>query len=120
MHMSESDGSTPKQALPERPDDLLSGIAALAWQAFNAMETTKRRHFSLLEIMDNRKKNYNIDPGEREKALLACLLRDHDEQVRRFTEFSMALKAENPEAHKMLFGYIGEINQSAEEHRVTH
>lgn len=118
--MSETDGSTLSQMLPERPDDLLSGIAAAAWQAFNAMETTKRRHFSLLEVMDNRKKNYNIDPGEREKALLACLLRDHDEQVKRFTESSMALKAENPEAHKVLFGYIGEINQSAEQHRVTH
>lgn len=118
--MSESDGSTPKLALPERPDDLLNGIAALAWQAFNAMETTKRRHFSLLEVMDNRKKNYNIDPGAREKALLACLLRDHDEQVRRFTEYSTALKVQDPDAHKVLFGYIGEINQSAEDHRVTH
>ena len=118
--MSEPDASTPHQVLPERPDDLLSGVAALAWQAFNAMETTKRRHFSLLEVIDNRKKNYNIDPGEREKALLACLLRDHDEQVKRFTESSMALKSENPEAHKVLFSYIGEINQSTEEHRVTH
>ena len=118
--MNKPDGSTLSQVLPERPDDLLSGIASLAWQAFNAMETTKRRHFSLLKIMDNRKKNYNIDPGEREKTLLACLLRDHDEQVRRFTESSMALKVENPAAHKVLFGYIGEINQSTEERSVTH
>jgi hypothetical protein len=118
--MSEPDGKTRSQALPERPHELLSGIAALAWQAFNAMETTKRRHFSLLEVMDNRKKNYNIDPGEREKAMLACLLRDHDEQVRRFTEASLYLKSQDPEAHKALFVYIGEINQSAEAHHVTH
>lgn len=118
--MSEPEGSSQSQALPERPDDLLSGIAAFAWQAFNAMETTKRRHFSLLEIMENRKKNYNIDPGEREKALLACLLYDHDEQVRRFTDSSMALKAQDPAAHEALFGYISEISQSAEEQHVTH
>ena len=42
-----------------RPDDILDGVAALSWQAYNAMETTKRRHFDLLEIIDNKKKNYN-------------------------------------------------------------
>lgn len=118
--MSEPDDSTPRQTLPKRPDELLSGIAAPAWQAFNAMETTKLRHFSLMEVMDNRKKNYNIDPSERETVLLACLLRDHDEQVQRFAECSMALKAQDPAAHKALFGYIGQINQSAEQQHVTH
>ncbi|ASJ70239.1 hypothetical protein [Granulosicoccus antarcticus] len=118
--MSESEDKPQGQALPERPDEWLNGIAAEAWQAFNAMETTKRRHFSLLEVMDNRKKNYNIDPYEREKAMLAYLLRDHDEQVRRFTESSRELKALDSEAHKALFIYIGEISQDSLTPRVTH
>lgn len=109
-----------QQSLPARPDELLGGVAALAWQAYNAMEATKRRHFELLEILDLKKKNYNIDPTERDRLLLACLLKDHDEQVKRFTEASLALKSQDAEAHVTLFEYIGGINQATDQHRVTH
>jgi len=101
--------NTVKQAI-ERPDTILDGVASDSWQAYNAMETTKRRHYDLLEILDNKKKNYNLDPVEREKSLLASLLKDHDEQVKRFTAASSALKASDADAHRALFGYIGVIS----------
>jgi len=107
----------------QRPEAILDGadaIASLTWQAYNAMETTKRRHFELLEILDNKKKNYNLDATEREQGLLACLLRDHDEQVRRFTEASKALKLRDATAHTALFTYIGSINSDIIAAPVTH
>ena len=109
-----------ENGLLERPDELLSGAGAQVWQAYNAMETTKRRHFDLLEVLDNKKKNYNIDPTEHDQRLIACLLRDHDEQVKRFTEASLALKTQDVDAHTVLFGYIGGINNLSGAHRVTH
>lgn len=103
-----------KQTIIERPNELLDGQAAETWQAYNAMETTKRRHYHLLEILDNRKKNYNLDPSEKDKVLLACLLKDHDEQVKRFTLASSALKIANAQAHMSLFAYIGVIGNAGE------
>ncbi len=95
----------------ERPDLILSGVGGDAWQAFNAMETTKRRHYELLEILDSKKKNYNLDPSDKQRAQLANLLKDHDEQVQRFTVASNELKLANAEAHLSLFQYIGAVNQ---------
>lgn len=100
-----------RQAI-ERPDDLLAGVAAEAWQAYNAMDTTKRRHYELLEILDNKKKNYNLEPSQREQALLASLLKDHDEQVKRFTAASVSLKQADADAHIALFVYIGAISET--------
>jgi hypothetical protein len=97
----------------DRPDSLLddqNGLAVVAWQAYNAMETTKRRHFECLEILDEKKKNYNIDPTEDDRQLLSCLLKDHDEQVKRFTEASQQLKLVDASAHAALFNYIGTVN----------
>jgi len=92
-----------------RPADLLSNEAAATWQAYSAMETTKLRHYSLLEIIDNKKKNYNIDPTETDTKLLQFLLDDHSAQVKSFTQASKALQESNPAAHKQLFDYIGLI-----------
>jgi len=103
-----------------RPDELLGDVAAMTWQAYNAMESTKRRHFELLEVLDNKKKNYNIDPTDHDKQLIACLLRDHDEQVKRFTQASMALKETDATAHTTLFTYIGMINRVSDERQRTH
>lgn len=107
----------------DRPDTLLegeNGVAVPAWQAYNAMETTKRRHFECLEILDEKKKNYNIDPTEDDKLLLACLLKDHDEQVKRFTEASQRLKLVDASAHATLFNYIGTVNSVHGRSAVTH
>ena len=103
-----------------RPDELLDEVAAMAWQAYNAMETTKRRHFELLEVLDNKKKNYNIDPTTQDRKLIDCLLRDHDQQVKRFTQASIQLKGADASAHLALFEYIGMINRVADERQQTH
>ena len=108
-----------RQAI-ERPDGFLADVAANAWQAYNAMETTKRRHFDLLEILANKKKNYNLEPSQREQALLANLLRDHDEQVKRFTAASMELKQADAQAHVALFVYIGDISDLSTPSPVQH
>lgn len=103
-----------------RPDEVLAGVAAEAWQAFNAMETTKRRHFEQLEVLENRKKNYNIEPNARDRQLLAGLLRDHDEQVSRFSTASQSLRERDAAAHLALFNYIGVINRASDKLRTTH
>ena len=100
--------------MSKRPDEVLEGVAADAWQAFNAMETTKRRHYQLLELIDNKKKNYNLPPTDTETSRLEGLLRDHDQQVSRFTAASSVLKQSDPAAHLALFVYIGEISDVAE------
>ena len=93
-----------------RPSNLLGNEAADTWQAYNAMETTKARHYTLLEIIDNKKKNYNIDPSDTDKQMLQFLLDDHSAQVTRFTEASKLLKVANEAGHKQLFDYIGLIS----------
>jgi len=104
------DGTKESMARPdERPGTALEGVAADAWEAYNAMETTKRRHFALLETLDLKRRNYNLDPSAEETRLLEWLLADHDAQVRRFTAASLALKAADGEAHAALFDYIGAI-----------
>ena len=108
------------KVLLNRPDDILKGVAAVSWQAYNAMETTKRRHFELLDIIDSKKKNYNIDATAADQHLLRCLLCDHDEQVKRFTAASMALKEVDALAHTALFVYIGGINSAAEGSPTAH
>lgn len=94
-----------------RPAATLDGAAADVWEAYNAMETTKRRHFGLLETLDLKKRNYNLDPTADESRLLGWLLADHDAQVRRFTAASLALKVADAAAHGVLFDYIGAIDR---------
>ena len=95
--------------LAERPAAALDGPAADAWQAYNAMETTKRRHFALLERLDLKRRNYNLEPTLDETRRLGWLLADHDAQVKRFTTASLALKASDAAAHAALFDYVGAI-----------
>lgn len=94
--------------------------AAKTWQAYNAMETTKQRHFDYLSQLDRKKKNFNLDPTANEKQLLEQLLRDHDEQVKQFTEASGCLKSENPDTHTALFKYIGKINDLLDADKTSH
>lgn len=112
--------ASPTSEVKKRPDDILEGVAANAWQAYNAMESTKRRHYQLLEVLDNKKKNYNLVPTDSEQSRLAGLLKDHDQQVSRFTAASSALKQSDPAAHLALFVYIGEISNVAEESPSRH
>lgn len=120
QNMNEAPIFRAEKELVDRPDTVLNGVGADAWQAYNAMETTKRRHFDLLEILDNKKKNYNIDPTALDQQLIANLLKDHDEQVKRFTNASIALKQNDADAHAALFEYIGGINKGADDTPTTH
>lgn len=94
--------------------------SASAWQSYNAMETTKQRHFDFLNVLELKKKNFNLDPTENDTVVLEHLLKDHDQQVKHFTAESMALKEKNPETHKALFVYIGKINELLDSHREVH
>lgn len=94
--------------------------AAAAWQAYNAMETTKQRHFDYLNVLERKKKNFNLDPTEEDNVILEQLLKDHDQHVKLFTHQSQALKEKNPETHQALFLYIGKINELMESHRAVH
>ena len=81
-------------------------------QAYNAVETTKRRHFTYLQAMETRRNKFNIEPSENENQMLARLLRDHDEQVSAFKTASDRLRNANPEAFDALWIYINEINST--------
>ena len=39
-----------------RPSSILDGVAADTWEAYNAMQTTKQRHYDVLQILENKKK----------------------------------------------------------------
>ena len=80
------------------------------WQAYNAVATTKRRHFSYLQAMETRRNKFNIEPSENENQMLTQLLRDHDEQVSAFKAASDRLRNANPKAFDALWIYINEIN----------
>ena len=94
-------------------------IASETWQAYNAMETTKQRHFDLMTALESKKKNFNLDPTDKESELLKNLLRDHDVQVNAFKSASNDLKQNYPETHTALFMYIGEINTVLHDIRVA-
>ena len=97
-------------ANPARPGALdADGPAADAFEAFNAMQATKARHFELLERLDAKRERWGLDPTAAERAHLADLLADHDAQVRRFTRAGAALKAADRDAHRALFAYVGAI-----------
>ncbi len=87
---------------------------ASALRCYNAMETTKRRHYGFLESLETRKKKFNIDMTEAEGAMLEVLLEDHNEEVQAFKQTCQALKQHSEEAHTALFEHITEINQALE------
>ena len=84
--------------------------AAQAFQAYNAMETTKQRHLDLMLAIDKRAKKFNLVATEAENAMLGKLLEDHNEQVQRFKQESDDLKAADSEAHLAMFTHLGEVH----------
>ena len=83
-----------------------------AFQAYNAMETTKRRHFDYLSMLEAAGKKWNLAPTAEQEVLREKLLADHDAQVRAFKACSAALKERDPQAFDALWAYIGEINEA--------
>lgn len=81
-----------------------------AMRSYNAMETTKRRHFDYLTMLESKKKKYNIEATVEERELLESLLLDHHEEVQAFKKRCDQLKVENEDAHQALFEYITRLN----------
>jgi len=98
----------------------LDDVCNDAFQAYNAMFQTKQQHFELLEVLDNKQKNFNLSPSPADKQKLAEYLAQHDEQVKRFTKASMDLKANHPESHKQLFTYIGQMAENQPDSNTEH
>jgi len=89
----------------------LSEDALAAWQAYNAMETTKSRHFDLLTSLEAKYQEQGHASAE-EQALLSRLLADHDQQVGAFRHAMARLRNANPKAHETLIGYITALNSA--------
>ncbi len=90
--------------------------------AYNAMETTKRRHFDYLNLLEAKRKKFNLSPTQEEQDLLASLLADHDQTVKKFKTQTQSLLLAQPDAHRSLFSYISTLNEalSAIEHNPLH
>lgn len=84
--------------------------AAAAFQAYNAMETTKQRHLDLMLAIDKRAKKFNLPATDTENVMLQALLEDHNEQVQQFKLESDTLKSTHPETHVAMFQYLAEIH----------
>ncbi|MGI9302209.1 MAG: hypothetical protein ACR2RB_05810 [Gammaproteobacteria bacterium] len=89
----------------------LPATATDAWQAYNAMEATKQRHFAYLKGLEARYKKYG-SPKEQEQATLNRLLQDHDTQVRHFARSMAELKQSDAHAHKALLSHISAVNSA--------
>lgn len=81
-----------------------------AWQAYNAMSTTKQRHLDYLQRLEARYSKYG-EPSNEEQALLARLLEEHDAQVKAFLGAMNALRASDVQAHQQLVSYITTLNE---------
>lgn len=92
-------------------DDETRELAAEAMIAYNAMETTKRRHFDYLNMLESKRKKFNLEATSEETELLASLLRDHDQSVKSFKLQAGSLQSVSPESHLSLFKYIGMLNK---------
>lgn len=80
--------------------------------SYNAMETTKRRHFDYMSMLENKKKKFNLPATAEETRVLENLLRDHNEEVQTFKMLSDKLKTGNLLAHQACFEYISHINKA--------
>jgi len=93
-------------------DDTTREPVAKAFQAYNAMEATKRRHFDYLNLLESRQKKFNLKATSDQSALLAALLKDHDMAVTNFKQLAGELKRSDEKAHLLLFQYIGLLNEA--------
>ena len=67
------------------------------WQAYQAMQVSKKQHFDYLEYLENKYRNHG-DPGEGEKSHLANLLASHDRSVSEFRTKLADLKQKDSKA----------------------
>ena len=93
-------------------DDNTRETVSAALLAYNAMETTKRRHFDFLNLIETKKKKFNLSSTKEESQLLDSLLSDHNQAVKQFNMQTQTLLLAEPEAHQSLFSYISVLNQT--------
>lgn len=94
------------------PADPFRADFASALRSYNAMETTKRRHFDYMTMLEVKKKKFNLSATTEEAAQLEALLRDHHEEVHAFKKRCTELKEINAGAHAAMFEYIGALNKA--------
>ncbi len=99
---------------------VLDDASSDAWQAYNAMFDSKQQHYEFLEILENKKKKFNISPSENDKQKLAALLAEHDSCVKRFTQLSQELKTANPQSHLNLFKFIAQLGDGEPKQKTPH
>lgn len=90
-------------------NDSISAVAARAWQAYNAIEATKQRHFTYMSGLKTRYKKYGA-PSEAEKQMLDRLLKEHNAMVNAFKAQIQALRAVDAKAHDGLLDYITQLH----------
>ncbi len=90
------------------------------WQAYNAMFESKQRHYEFLDILENKKKKFNLSPTDADKQKLAEYLSQHDVQVKRFIELSQQLKSSAPESHALFIQFITQLGDGEPSKKVQH
>ena len=93
-------------------DSATRDTVSAALLAYNAMETTKRRHFDYLNQLEAKREKFNLAATEGETDLLASLLADHNLAVNHFKFQSSELLRSGQEAHTALFSYIALLNET--------
>jgi len=91
-----------------------------SWQAYNAMFESKQRHYEFLELLENKKKKFNLSPTDADKQKLAEYLEQHDAQVKRFITLSQQLKASKPESHELFIKFIAQLGDGEPNKKVKH
>lgn len=91
-----------------------------SWRAYTAMYESKQRHYEHLQILEDKKKNFNLSPSEADKQKQAELLEQHDVQVKQFIALSSKLKLEHPDSHSVLFKFIGQLGDGEPTKKVQH
>jgi len=99
---------------------VLDELSKDAWQAYNAMFDTKQQHYEFLEILENKKKKFNISPSEKDQKKLADYLSQHDSQVKRFTQLAQELKLSHPDSHIKLFKFIAQLGDGKPNQKTPH
>ncbi len=120
MGNEKNQSSVTDASVSEMESWVLDEASEPAWQAYNAMFESKQAHFAFMELLENKKKKFNLSPTADDREKLDGLLAAHDKQVRVFTEISMALKTANPSAHQNLFAYIAQAVQSDKSENTQH
>ena len=82
-----------------------------AMSAYNAMETTKKRHMTLLQAITTREKKFGLQASALETDLLDTLLADHNDEVKSFQTAMQNLKQQYPDAMQAMLAHITHIEQ---------